>query len=110
MLERCSGGSGSKCSLGQEEEIWNTSADDSGTGDNDTLTSNEVVIGICLFVNFFQLFYQTSEKAILTLVVFMRVMFTFLGNISPLGHPLREVALLLPRSFRTVRKLLRKWN
>ena len=42
MLEKSSSGSNSECSLGQEEEIWDTSADDSGNEDNDTRTSNEV--------------------------------------------------------------------
>ena len=35
MLEISSGGSDSECSLSQEEKIWNTSADDSGTEVND---------------------------------------------------------------------------
>ena len=109
MLERSSSGSDSECSLGQEEEIWDTSADDSSTEDNDTRTANEVVIAICIFLNFFQLFFRTSEKAILALLAFIRILFTFLGRINPLGQQLNtEVALLLPRSIQTIRKLLRQ--
>ena len=87
-----------------------TSADDSSTEDNDTRTANEVVIGICIFLNFFQLFFRTSEKAILALLAFIRILFTFLGRINPGQQLNTEVALLLPRSIQTIRKLLRQEN
>ena len=68
-------------------------------------------IGICIFLNFFQLFFRTSEKVILALLTFICILFTFLGSISPLGQQLNtEVALLLPPLIQTILKLLREEN
>lgn len=63
------------------------------------------MLGICFFLNFFQLFYKISEKAILALLAFLRILFSFLGRISP---PLRDLSSLLPRSLYSIRKMLRE--
>ena len=60
-----------ECSLGEEEEIWEDYSDDS---DQETSPRNvrarSIVIGVCLFLNFFQLFYRVSERAVLSLLSF----------------------------------------
>ena len=90
MLEQESS-SESECSL-HDEEIWD---DSSSTSDDEVIhsesyESKEIVLGICIFINFFQLFYKVSERAILALLVFLRTLLSFVQ--------LNVVAELIPKS------------
>ena len=98
-----------ECSLGEEEEIWEDYSDDS---DQETSPRNvrarSIVIGVCLFLNFFQLFYRVSERAVLSLLSFLRFLFTFLASNAPSQLYLKEVSTLLPRSLCSIRRVLRE--
>ena len=81
-------------------EIWEDLSDvsDEETGPFHT-NEDRTVFAICLFLNFFQLFYKVSERAILALLLFLRSMLTFFG--------LQNIARLLPRSLQSIKKALR---
>ena len=99
MLEQESS-SEDECSLG-DEEIWDSCSDASDediVGAENTRASN-VVMGICLFLNFFQLFYKVSERGILALLHFLRALLSFLG--------FNEIISLLPKSLSSIRGTLR---
>lgn len=67
MLEESQGAlQWSDCSLDDEEEIWDTSSDEESCEQTDQV-----------MINFFQLFYRVSERAILALLAFLRVHFFF---------------------------------
>ena len=103
----------SECSLEDNEEIWETSStqDLDGIDFSDATPDNEitdqVILGICFFMNFFQLFYRVSEKAILALLSFLRILFSVLGSISP---PIGNLVSLLPKSLYSLKKMLREKN
>ena len=63
-----------------DQEIWDDCSDSS---DEETVQteSNErkVILGICLFLKFFQLFFKFSERAILALVLFLKTLMSFFG-------------------------------
>ena len=98
----------SDCSLDDEEEIWETSSDEENSSECSAIEgnkfSNQLVLGICFFLNFFQLFYRISERAVLALLVFLRILFAFLGRSNP---ALRDIVSLLPRSLYSIRKMLK---
>ena len=92
-----------------QEEMWeNTSSDESITeGTSQQVANQEVVFGICIFLNFFQLFFRISERAVLALMNFLRALLTFLASVS---LNLKEVASLLPHSTRSIRKFLKGYS
>lgn len=96
MLEQESS-SEEECSL-SDEEIWENCSDEETVGSESTKT-NSVVVGICRFLNFFQLFHKVSERAILALLLFLRTLFSFVG--------FNEIALLLPKSLSSIRGVLK---
>ena len=96
-----------------QEEIWDTSSLDDSDSENvssldEQTSTHQVVFGLCTFLNFFQLFYRVSERAILALITLLHTLFSFLGNISPINHPLRDLASLLPKSLYGIRKKLKE--
>ena len=100
MLDQESSSSEDQCSL-SDEEIWDSSdtSDEDRVAAENTRTSN-IVVGICLFLNFFQLFYKVSERGILALILFLRSLLSFLG--------LNDIISSLPKSLSSIRCILRK--
>ena len=99
MLEQ-ENSSESECSF-HDEEIWD---DSSSTSDevihSESYKSKEIVLGICVFINFFQLFYKVSERAILALLVFLRTLLSLIVQLN-------VVAELISKSLQTIKHALR---
>ena len=65
------------------EEIWESSGDEE---DNsiacENLTAMNILFGVPLFLNFFQLTHRISERAMLTLLAFLKVLISYLATFS----------------------------
>ena len=87
----------------EDGEIWD---DCSNSSDEETahtdFNEKKVVLGICLFLNFFQVFYKVSERAILALILFLKTLMSFFG--------LDGIAALLPKPLHSVKKALRNFQ
>ena len=97
-----------------DNEIWDISDSDSG-GDANTLESSRdhnastVTRTISLFLVLFQLTFRLSEKAIITLLAFLRALFSFLASLCQ-ASLLAELAINLPRSVYGIRRYLKHTN
>ena len=93
-------------STSDEDEIW-----EEYSYESDVKTSPQddkprsVVVGICLFLNFFQLFYKVSERAILALISFFKLLSSFLSNLVS-SNILNEVVAFLLSSLPSIRRVL----
>lgn len=95
-------------SLTDGEEIWDlmSSEDESVTTGKEhdvTGTANGILYGIYLFLNNFQLFYRVSERAMVALLGFFKVLFAYLANITQ-NSVLSELVNKLPKSLYSIRK------
>lgn len=97
-----------------DEEIWESSddedleSDDCSTCDNQTVRN--VLFGVSLFLNFFQLTYRVSERAMTTLLTFLRTLITYLATASQGNLILNALAQALPKSLYSIRKLVARYQ
>ena len=97
-----------------DEEIWESSddedldSDDFSTCDNQTVRN--VLFGVSLFLNFFQLTYRVSERAMTTLLTFLRTLITYLATASQGNLILNALAQTLPKSLYSIRKLVARYQ
>ena len=66
-----------------DEEIWDGTDDDNDAANvdmnqvDDHVESEKVLLGISLFLYFFQLTYHISERAMTTLLLFVKLLLTY---------------------------------
>ena len=70
--------------------------------------AKEVLFGISTFLNFFQLTYHISERAMVTLLLFLRTLLLYLSTFSQGNSILKTLAQLIPKSLYSIRKIIRK--
>ena len=87
------------------EEIWESSGDE----DNSIACENQTAMNIVsLFLNFFQLTYRISERAMLTLLAFLKVLISYLATFSQGNSVLKTFAQVIPKSVYSIRKVIAK--
>lgn len=88
-----------------EEEVWDISLSDS---DEDTDATGEVssklVHAVSVFLMFFHLFYNVSERAMTALLRFIRSLLGYLATVCGIPR-LVELAKAIPMSLATIRKM-----
>ena len=85
------------------EEIWESS-------DEEPQSTKEVVenmFGVSAFLNFFQLAFHVSERAMFVLLKFLRHFIFYLSYIIPGSGVLEQLNTLFPRSVYSIRKVLK---
>ena len=92
------------------EEVWDETGGESDTGDSsagekhDSVTT--VVSGISIFLVFFHLIYHLSERAITTLLGFIRTLIHYLAVVT--GYELlQKIVHALPKTLHAVRAALK---
>ena len=90
-----------KFSVSDEEEIWSDSDDEPKSGC--TTSAEGILSGIFLFLNFFQLFYRVSERAMMALLGFFHILFAYLASMSQ-NSDLTELSSKFPKSLYSIRK------
>ena len=76
-------------------EIWESSEDEEESQSSEQ--AQRILYGMALFLTKFQLFFKISERGMAALLLFLRILFTFLANI--IKHPLlTEICQDLPLS------------
>lgn len=90
-----------------DEEVWDdTELDDEKSTEDISTSVSTVVSGISFFLVFFHLVYRLSERAVNTLLGFIRALINFLAVIT--GHGLLlQIAQALPKTKQFV-QLIRK--
>ena len=92
-----------------EEEIWNV------LNEEDTVERSEksnkgtesLLLGVFLFLNFFQLFYRISERAMIALLGFLKAFLSHLANVSQ--NPfLSDLASVFPKSLYSIRRMFKR--
>lgn len=86
------------------EEIWESEDDNSITCENQT--AMDILFGVSLFLNFFQLTYRISEWAMLTLLAFLKVLISYLATFSQGNSVLQTFAQVIPKSVYSIRKVV----
>lgn len=86
------------------EEIWGDSdLDSSDEEETNADTVTNTLYGISLFLNLFNLCHRISERAMIALLRFLAVFFTYIAHICN-NTVLLEIASLFPRSLYSIRK------
>ena len=88
-------------------EIWDNSDSDDEKDDVKNVSSiaQHVIRGITLFLTALQLFFKLPERAMSSLLFFIRMLLTYLTN--TIQHPLlNEICRILPKTMWTSRKLV----
>jgi len=83
-----------------DEEIWSDTdeIDDPNDATQGYITAADAILsGICLFLNFFQLFYRVSERAMRVLLDFFQMIFAHLASLSQ-NVDLIELSSKFPKS------------
>lgn len=83
------------------EEIWDDSEDETHQVSSKS-SANTVVAGIYYFLAYYQLLYHLSERAINSLLSFIRLLLHYIGAIAN-HNVLREIAQALPKVMSTIR-------
>lgn len=93
-----------------DNEIWDVSDSDGDANDsnNDANHSTSTIIrAISIFISMFHLTFRLPEKAIVTLLAFLRTLFSYLASLCQPLSLLAELATSLPRSVCGIRKYLK---
>ena len=94
----------------EQEEMWETSAEES-SDQEDVLQNNSVqsiVFGLSVLKNLFQLIFRVSERAIYALLGFLRILITHLSALSPTNPLLWQLSISLPKSLASIRKFIKQ--
>ena len=94
----------------EQEEMWETSAEES-SDQEDVLHNNSVesiVFGLSVFLNLFQLIFRVSERAMYALLGFLRILITHLSALSPTNPLLWQLSISLPKSLTSIRKFIKQ--
>ena len=92
-----------------KEEIWNV------LNEEDTVERSEksnkgtesLLLGVFLFLNFFQLFYCILERAMIALLGFLKAFLSHLANVSQ--NPfLSDLASVFPKSLYSIRRMFKR--
>ena len=90
------------------EEIWEDSGPeiDSDREDTNIMTNDlakRILFGILTFINSFQLLFHASERAMSTLLLFLKTFITYLAN--TINHPsLVELQQIFPVTWQKLEK------
>jgi hypothetical protein len=92
-----------------DNEIWDVSDSDSDSNDsNRSASAGTIIRAISIFISMFHLAFRLPEKAIVTLLAFLRILFSYLASLcQPLSSLLSDLATSLPRSVYGIRKYLK---
>lgn len=69
-----------------------------------------IMFGLSAFLNFFQLAFRISERAMFILLQFLRHLIFYLSSILPANGVLQQLHSHFPRSFYSIRKVLKDGN
>ena len=93
------------------EEIWETEFSSSGEeseeeDDDHKKARNNILFGISLFFNFFLLTFRISERAMLTLLLFIQHLIRYIYSIIGAQHRVLDILLsIFPKLLYCMRKL-----
>ena len=86
----------SECSF-SDIEVWDNVESDSSEVEGNDITLNKTISATLFFLVFYHLTYRLSERAIKTLIGFLRALFHFLSSVT--GHALLlSLATAFPRT------------
>ena len=94
------------------EEIWDGTDDDNDAANvdmnqvDDHVENEKVLLGISLFLYFFQLTYHISERAMTTLHLFVKLLLTYVMGLIGGNTILNFLSNSIPKSMCTIRKLI----
>lgn len=88
-----------------DNEIWDVS--DSDSDSNNSANSSTVIRAISIFISMFHLTFCLPEKAIVTMLAFLRTLFSSLSSLCQPLSLLSELAMSLPQSVYGIRKYLK---
>lgn len=94
-------------SLSSGEEIWESESEDEHITEFQQ-TANEALLGISVFLNFFQLAFRVSERAISVLLMFLRTLIIYFATFSVDNSVLKILSEELPKSASNVRSISKK--
>ena len=98
----------SECELTDAEELWNTSDEDPSDEEEDTQVQfQSVLFGLFFFLNFFQLLFRISERAMQAMLKFIHLFISQLLSLSPGNKVLEHIHKYLPKSFPSIQKCLK---
>lgn len=83
-----------------DDEIWNTFDSDDDARETNTLNNSGISSlsrGISFFIALFHLSFRLSEKAIVSLLLFLRTLFSYLATVCQVTL-LTDIAKSIPRS------------
>ena len=94
-----------------DEEIWEDSDDDAISGTellhgNPDHPGKNVIFGISFFLNFLQLTYHISERAMSALLLFIRLLVTYMANLAQGNVIVKFISENIPKSMCTIRKII----
>ena len=94
-----------------DEEIWEDSDDDAISGTellhaNPDHPGKNVIFGISFFLNFLQLTYHISERAMSALLLFIRLLVTYMANLAQGNVILKFISENILKSVCTFRKII----
>ena len=92
------------------EEIWETefssSGEESEEEDDDHKKARNILFGISLFFNFFLLTFRISERAMLTLLLFIQHLIRYIYSIIGAQHRVLDILLsIFPKLLYCMRQL-----
>ena len=96
-----------------DEEIWEDSDDNvtdstklSCSSSEDHPQGENVILGISLFLNYFQLTYNVSEHAMSAFLMFVRLLLVYLASLAQGNIVFRFISKSISKSMYTVRKII----
>ena len=85
-----------------DEEIW-TDTDEDDSENVMVEEANNVFYCISLFLNYYQLTYHISERAMMAILTFLRLLFVYLGTLTQ-TKVMQSLADVFPKSLYSIRK------
>ena len=89
------------------EEIWETSDEEADYTEEVVRNVQNIMFGLSAFLNFFQLAFRISERAMFILLKFLRHFVFYLSSIIPGNAILEQLNAHFPRSVYSIRKVLK---
>ena len=90
------------------EEIWedlpSSSCDDENQPDNSE--ERDALYGISVFLNFIHLTFRLSERAMLTLILFIKILFKYISSLIGGNKQVDGLIKIFPKSLYGIRKLI----
>ena len=86
------------------EEIWDTTENEDDF-DDVQYQAKDMLLGIFVFLNFFQLVFRISERAMATLLVFLKTLIGYFAMSSVDNSLLKPLAQEIPKSLEKMRKI-----